>query len=267
MHDERIARLQCAIKRNTKRKNAIENGWISMPKIEYRKWYGPDPNILLGHKIEETEGEPHGEIIEVDSEFGKLINFNNSQFLPSSWLYKDERNKIIYISMIEAKKLCYGAFRSLLKGIFEMKYQIKVPNPMGVMPFILQKYGFNSEPCNIEDVDLFSLNFDEFEKDILGAGITGMKNDEVRIWVIASNRKKLLEIYWNIKEWNIDSVRKTLKEKLAEMDLSRVYPKGYKLILFPQNQHFGDAFLSWVQSIHYKEDEKLNKELKKEKER
>lgn len=81
---------------------------------------------------------PEG-MIELDSESGKLLGFTSEQF-QHSYLWR--KGNEIYISLIEVKKPNNGTFKSLIKCIEELGFQVAVPNPLGQMIFILEKWNF-----------------------------------------------------------------------------------------------------------------------------
>ena len=83
-------------------------------------------------------------IIELDSPFGKEIGFTSDKF-KASWLWK--KGNRIYISMIWAIEEDKGYFTELVKKIKEKGYEIAVPTPIGVMEYIVRKWGFKK---NIE---------------------------------------------------------------------------------------------------------------------
>ena len=96
-------------------------------------------------------------IIELDSPFAKKLGFTSDKF--DGWLWKE--GEYIYISFIISKKWKKGNFKRLLRRIEELGFGIKVPTPLGVMQYIVRKYGFRKtteyfavtpeikEPCEV----------------------------------------------------------------------------------------------------------------------
>ena len=87
-------------------------------------------------------------IIELDSPFAKKLGFTSDKF--DGWLWK--KGEYIYISFIISKKWKKGNFKRLLRRIEELGFGIKIPTPLGVMQYIVRKYGFKKTTENF-DVD------------------------------------------------------------------------------------------------------------------
>ena len=87
-------------------------------------------------------------IIELDSPFAKKLGFTSDKF--DGWLWK--KGKYIYISFIISKKRKKGNLKRLLKRIEELGFGIKIPTPLGIMQYIVRKYGFKKTTENF-DVD------------------------------------------------------------------------------------------------------------------
>ena len=92
-----------------------------------------------GNKSEIEHKIPQG-LIEIDSEFGKKINFISSRFFSCSYLI-GEGNRII-INAIECSDRRRGYLRDLFKAIWDLGGEIAVRTPLGTMQQILMHYGF-----------------------------------------------------------------------------------------------------------------------------
>ena len=78
-------------------------------------------------------------IIKVDSDRGKEIGLTSDNFLDSTYLWKKE--KYIWVSLIAVRNRNKGHTQKLFKTILEKGFPIKVPTPLGIMPYILRKMG------------------------------------------------------------------------------------------------------------------------------
>jgi len=98
--------------------------------------------VELARKIIVIEKEKSGMydgIIELDSEFAKVIGFTSNKFMGYLW----KEGNIITISLIESRVEGSGYLRELFHLIELKGFKIKVPNPLPKMQSILEHYGFS----------------------------------------------------------------------------------------------------------------------------
>ncbi|MCK4529398.1 hypothetical protein KAW18_18695 [candidate division WOR-3 bacterium] len=79
-------------------------------------------------------------IIELDTEFAKLIGFTSDKFDDISYLYQE--GNYIFISMIKSIDKHKGNLTKLFDAIQREGYEIKVPRPFPLMELILIRKGF-----------------------------------------------------------------------------------------------------------------------------
>jgi hypothetical protein len=92
------------------------------------------------YAVNESEYKIPQGLIELDSEFGKKINFVSSRFFSCSYLW-GEGNRIV-INAIECSDRRRGYLRDLFKAIWNLGCEIAVRTPLGTMQQILVHYGF-----------------------------------------------------------------------------------------------------------------------------
>lgn len=81
-------------------------------------------------------------LIEVDSDFGKIIGFTSNKFDSDSYLYLDKKYFAIWISLIISKEEHKGNLLNLLNNLKSLKFNIIIPTPSNRMLTISKKFGF-----------------------------------------------------------------------------------------------------------------------------
>ena len=81
-------------------------------------------------------------LIEVDSDFGKIIGFTSDKFDSDSYLYLDKKHFAIWISLIISKEEHKGNLLNLLNNLKSLKFNIIIPTSSNRMLTISKKFGF-----------------------------------------------------------------------------------------------------------------------------
>ena len=141
-------------------------------------------------------------IIELDSPFAKKLGFTSDKF--DGWLWK--KGEYIYISFIISKKSKTGNFKRLLRRIEELGFGIKIPTPLGVMQYIVRKYGFKKTTENFDVNNLSRIAY-EFYRD----------NHSSSLGLLALYYMPRLSIReFRINEYELDNYAQLLAEKWVE---------------------------------------------------
>lgn len=98
------------------------------------------------------KSENKEKLIEIDSDFGKIIGFTSDKFVEDSYLFLDKKNFLIWVSLIISKNEGKGNFLNLLNNLKALKFNFIIPNPSKRMFGISQKFGF-SELCILEGTE------------------------------------------------------------------------------------------------------------------
>lgn len=89
---------------------------------------------------------PDGTVVQVDSEWGRLLGLTSDAFAPTGELAGQlfKRGNDMYLVAIEVlpTKRRQGCLNRLLKSLWDFGFTIKVPNPLPDMYRILQRKQF-----------------------------------------------------------------------------------------------------------------------------
>lgn len=81
-------------------------------------------------------------LIEVDSDFGKIIGFTSDKFENDSYLFLDKKYFAVWVSLVISKEEHKGNLLNLLNNLKSLKFNIIIPSPSDRMLSISKKFGF-----------------------------------------------------------------------------------------------------------------------------